>query len=54
MASNVSDIRDVDELEVYGNEKQSSVVKITSYVFEVSEFYKIINNTRVFFKFSTS
>lgn len=35
MASNVSDIRDVDELEVYGNERQSSVVKITSYVFEV-------------------
>lgn len=41
MASNVSDIRDVDELEVYGNERLSSVMKITSYVFEVSskEFY---------------
>lgn len=37
MASNVSDIRDVDELEVYGNERQSSVVKITSYVFEVCD-----------------
>lgn len=35
MASNVTDIRDMDELEVYGNERQSSVVKITSYVFEV-------------------
>lgn len=36
MASNVSDIRDVDELEVYGNERLSSIMKITSYVFEVS------------------
>lgn len=42
MASNVSDIRDVDELEVYGNERQSSVVKITSYVFEVSYFLLFI------------
>ncbi|KAK7575512.1 hypothetical protein V9T40_011798 [Parthenolecanium corni] len=37
MASNVSDIRDVDELEVYGNERLSSVMKITSYVFEVCD-----------------
>lgn len=37
MASNVSDIRDIDELEVYGNERQSSVMKITSYVFEVCD-----------------
>ena len=38
MASNVSEIRDEDELEVYGNERQSSVIKITSFVFEVSLF----------------
>lgn len=37
MASNVSDIRDVDALEVYGNEKQASVMQITSYIFEVCD-----------------
>jgi len=41
MASNVSEIRDEDELEMYGNERQSSVVKITSFVFEVSTCRRI-------------
>lgn len=41
MASNVTEIRDEDELEMYGNEKQSSVMKITSYVFEVSFVFSI-------------
>ncbi|XP_063236950.1 cleavage and polyadenylation specificity factor subunit 1 [Bacillus rossius redtenbacheri] len=36
MASDVADIRDVDELEVYGSEAQTSV-HITSYVFEVCD-----------------
>lgn len=35
MASDVLDIRDPEELEVYGNERQASL-QITSYVFEVS------------------
>lgn len=34
MASDVLDIKDVDELEVYGNVRQTSM-QITSYVFEV-------------------
>lgn len=34
MASDVSDIRDIDELEVYGSEAQASM-QVTSYVFEV-------------------
>lgn len=34
MASNVSDIKDPEELEVYGNETQTSI-QITSYSFEV-------------------
>lgn len=34
MASDVLDIRDPEELEVYGNEKQTSL-QITNYVFEV-------------------
>lgn len=34
MASDVADIRDLDELEVYGSEAQTSV-HIASYVFEV-------------------
>jgi len=34
MASDVADIRDLDELEVYGSEAQTSV-QIASYVFEV-------------------
>lgn len=34
MASDVSDIRDLDELEVYGSEAQTSV-QLTSYSFEV-------------------
>lgn len=38
MASDVLDIRDPEELEVYGNEKQASL-QITSYVFEVSFFF---------------
>jgi hypothetical protein len=39
MASDVSDIRDLDELEVYGSEAQTSV-QIASYVFEVGSVYK--------------
>lgn len=38
MASDVLDIRDPEELEVYGNERQASL-QITSYVFEVSRGY---------------
>lgn len=38
MASDVMDIKDVDELEVYGNERQTSM-QITSYVFEVKFTY---------------
>lgn len=38
MASDVLDIRDPEELEVYGNERQASL-QITSYVFEVSRKY---------------
>lgn len=34
MASDVMDIKDVDELEVYGNVRQTSM-QITSYIFEV-------------------
>lgn len=34
MASDVLDIRDPEELEVYGNEKQASL-QITGYLFEV-------------------
>lgn len=34
MASDVLDIRDPEELEVYGNQKQASL-QITSYIFEV-------------------
>jgi hypothetical protein len=37
MASDVADIRDLDELEVYGSETQTSV-QIASYVFEVLSF----------------
>lgn len=36
MASDVLDIKDPEELEVYGNEKQASL-QITSYVFEVRD-----------------
>lgn len=36
MATDVLEIRDDDELEVYGNEKQTSV-QITSYIFEVCD-----------------
>ncbi|KAI4469661.1 dna repair/rna processing cpsf family [Holotrichia oblita] len=36
MASDVMDIRDPEELEVYGNEKQTSL-QITNYVFEVCD-----------------
>lgn len=36
MASDVLDIRDPEELEVYGNQKQASL-QITSYVFEVCD-----------------
>jgi cleavage and polyadenylation specificity factor subunit 1 len=38
MASDVADIRDLDELEVYGSEAQTSV-QIASYVFEVCSIY---------------
>lgn len=34
MASDVADIRDIDELEVYGSEAQASTT-LTSYTFEV-------------------
>lgn len=44
MASDVLDIRDPEELEVYGNEKQASL-QITSYVFEVS--YSIHYNIKL-------
>lgn len=37
MASDVSDIRDLDELEVYGRENQSSTIQIASYIFEVCD-----------------
>jgi hypothetical protein len=40
MASDVADIRDLDELEVYGSETQTSV-QIASYVFEVLFFFNI-------------
>lgn len=46
MASDVLDIKDVDELEVYGNEKQTSI-QITSYTFEV----KTINIFEIFLLF---
>lgn len=36
MASDVADIRDLDELEVYGSETQASI-QVTSYTFEVCE-----------------
>jgi len=36
MATNVAEIRDPDELEVYGHEDKASV-QITSYSFEVKE-----------------
>lgn len=36
MASDVADIRDADELEVYGREHQASTIQIASYIFEVS------------------
>ena len=38
MASDVLDIRDPEELEVYGNQKQASL-QITSYIFEVYFVY---------------
>lgn len=38
MATDVQEIRDADELEVYGNEKQTSM-QITSYNFEVVKMY---------------
>ncbi|KAK6623006.1 hypothetical protein RUM43_008858 [Polyplax serrata] len=37
MASDVADIRDLDELEVYGNQETSSSVQITSFMFEVCD-----------------
>ena len=40
MASDVSDIRDLDELEVYGSEAQTSI-HIASYTFEVFIFIVI-------------
>jgi hypothetical protein len=40
MASDVADIRDLDELEVYGSETQTSV-QIASYVFEVLFFFNV-------------
>jgi len=38
MASDVSDIRDPDELQVYGKESQASTIHIASYLFEVRKF----------------
>lgn len=38
MASDVCEIRDPEELEVYGNETQTSI-QITSYVFEVKKLF---------------
>ena len=38
MASDVTEIRDVDELEVYGNEIQTSV-QLSSYSFEVFYYF---------------
>ncbi|CAH0380574.1 unnamed protein product [Bemisia tabaci] len=37
MASDVSDIRDIDELEVYGTETATSLQLVSSYVFEVCD-----------------
>lgn len=37
MASDVADIRDLDELEVYGREHQASTIQIASYNFEVCD-----------------
>ncbi|CAG9824249.1 unnamed protein product [Phaedon cochleariae] len=37
MASDVMDIRDPEELEVYGNQRQTDSIQITSYVFEVCD-----------------
>ncbi|KAK3924905.1 Cleavage and polyadenylation specificity factor subunit 1 [Frankliniella fusca] len=37
MASDVADIRDPDELEVYGREHQASTIQIASYIFEVCD-----------------
>ena len=41
MASDVLDIKDPEELEVYGNEMQTSI-QITSYSFEVRQFFNTI------------
>lgn len=50
MASDVLDIRDPDEFEVYGNEKQASL-HITSYTFEVLVvFFNLLENTFQFWK----
>lgn len=44
MASDVADIRDLDELEVYGSEAQTSV-QIASYVFEVWSVWHMFNKS---------
>lgn len=54
MASDVSDIRDLDELEVYGSETQASI-QLMSYTFEVrttkySHFYKFYGFRNFFVK----
>lgn len=43
MASDVLDIRDPEELEVYGNQKQASL-QIMSYIFEVNFFSHVYLN----------
>lgn len=41
MASDVLDIKDPEELEVYGSETHTSI-QITSYIFEVKEVYSLL------------
>lgn len=48
MASNVAEIRDPDELEVYGREDKASV-QITSFSFEVNVFSQLPSSTFLIF-----
>lgn len=51
MASDVADIRDLDELEVYGREHQASTIQIASYIFEVCCSMLNCYSAQVFHKF---
>ena len=47
MASDVADIRDADELEVYGREHQASTIQIASYIFEVNVTIKFPSSSYI-------